>query len=282
MSEKIALLTDSTSDIPQEVLEEKSIHSLPLQIIYNDAQYEDRRDIQPEEIYNNFSKEIPSTSMPTPHATQQKILELKEAGYTHVLAIHISSGLSGTHNMVQMICQQVEGIEIEVIDSKALSMGLGRLVLYASNLIEEGLSFKNITTKVKEKISEIDVLFVVETLKYLTEGGRIGKVSGTIGEFLNIKPIISIDEDGEYYNYKKARGRKRSINALYKIVKEKVKKGTYSVDVVHGAAAEEAQDLLAKIKKLDNVKESFFGQIGPAMVVHTGPGLIGVVINKIY
>ncbi|TDX51417.1 DegV family protein [Orenia marismortui] len=281
MTQKIALLTDSTSDISTELLKEKNIHSLPLKIIYSDNQYNDRIDIQPEEVYKKFDEEIPTTSMPTPHDTKEKILELKAQGFTHVIAIHISSGLSGTYNMVNMISKQIDDITVEVIDSKALSMGLGRLVLYTAELIEKGLNFNNIISKVKDKMENVDVFFVVKSLKYLIEGGRIGKVSGTIGEFLNIKPIISIDKEGEYYNFKKTRGRKRSINTLYKLIKEKVKEGISTVDVVHGAAYEEAKELLDKVKNLDNVKDSFFGQIGPSMVVHTGPGLIGVVINRI-
>jgi DegV family protein with EDD domain len=281
MNQKIALLTDSTSDIPREVLEEKNIHSLPLKIIYKDEEYTDRVDIQPEEIYNRFAEEIPTTSMPSPSDVQKKLLELKEKGITHVIAIHISSGLSGTYNMVRMIAQQVEGITVEVIDSKALSMGLGRLVLYAAELIEEGLSFNDIIEKINDKMKNTDIFFVVKTLKYLIEGGRIGKVSGTIGELLNLKPIISIDEEGQYYTLKKSRGRKKSINAIYNIVRDKIKEGISTVDVMHGAACEEAKELLEKVKKLDNVKETFFGQIGPSMVVHTGPGLIGVIVSKV-
>jgi len=281
MNQKIALLTDSTCDIPKEILKEKNIQSLPLKIIYKDEEYTDRVDIQPEEIYNSFSEEIPTTSMPSPNDAQKILLNLKEKGFTHVIAIHISSGLSGTYNMVRMIAQQVEDITVEVIDSKALSMGLGRLVLYAAELIEKGLNFTDIIEKINKKMENTDVFFVVKTLKYLIEGGRIGKVSGTIGELLNLKPIISIDEEGQYYTLKKSRGRKKSINTIYNIVKDKIKEGITTVDVMHGAAYEEAQDLLKEIKKLDNVKETFFGQIGPSMVVHTGPGLIGIVVSKV-
>ncbi|PRX27979.1 DegV family protein with EDD domain [Orenia metallireducens] len=281
MDQKIALLTDSTSDIPKEILEEKQIHSLPLKIIYKDKQYTDRVDIQPEEIYNRFAEEIPSTSMPSPNDATNILLKLKEEGFTHVIAVHISSGLSGTYNMVRMIAQQVEGITVEVIDSKALSMGLGRLVLYAADLIEKGLNFADIIKKIEKKMNNTEVFFVVKSLKYLIEGGRIGKVSGTIGELLNLKPIISIDDDGQYYTLKKSRGRKKSINTIYNIVKDKITEGISTVDVMHGAAYEEAKELLEKIKKIDNVKDTFFGQIGPSMVVHTGPGLIGIVVSKV-
>ncbi len=281
MKERIALLTDSTCDIPTNILKEKNITTLPLKIIYSTEEFEDRVDITPQEVSNRFNKEIPTTSMPTPHEIKESLLRLKKKGFTHVIAIHISSGLSGTYNTVRIISNQINGLIVETIDSKALSMGLGRLVLYANDLIEARLNFKEIVEKIRKKTKDIEVFFVVKTLKYLTEGGRIGKVKGTIGELLNIKPIISINENGEYYTYKKTRGRKKSINNLYKIIKRKIKDGLSIVDVSHSNALKEAEYLLKKIEKLNNVNETSLGEISPGMIVHAGPGLIGVTITKL-
>ncbi len=282
MENKIAILTDSTSDLSKEILNELSIEFLPLKIIYKSGQFLDRIDINPSEIYAKFNEEIPTTSMPGPSDFKEKFMELKEKGFTHVLAIHISSGLSSTPNISKMVSEQIDGITIEVVDSKLLSMGLGRLVLYARKLIDDGnLEFKEIVDKTREKINDIELNFIVKTLKYLKEGGRIGKVKGTIGELLNIKPIISINEDGEYYSADMARSRKSSINKLYKIAKEKIMKGMCYVDVMHADAEKEAKELLNRLKESDNVKEALLGEISPAMVVHAGPGLIGVCVTSI-
>ncbi|MCK8826349.1 DegV family protein [Natroniella acetigena] len=281
MNENIAILTDSTSDLPLDLIQDKEIEFLPLKINYSQQQYKDRVEIKPQEIYDQLDTEIPTTSTPAPQELKKKLLALKNKGITHVLAIHISSGLSGTYNMVKMISEQVTGLTVEAIDSKALSMGLGRLVLYAAKLLKTGIDFTTLVNKVTAKIDDIEVLFVLKTLKYLKKGGRIGKVQGTIGSLLNIKPIISIDESGEYYTYKKSRGRKRSLKKLYQIAHKKIATGPCQVDVMHGNAAEEAENLLNKFKKLENVKETFTGQISPVMVVHTGPGLIGVTITKL-
>lgn len=282
MKEKIAVVTDSTSDLTKETLEKHGINSIPLKVIYSDQQYHDRVDITPKEVYASFEKEIPSTSMPSPQEIMDIYNELKEEGYTHIISIHISSGLSATYSNCMMVADQIEGIEVEVIDSKMLSMGLGRLVLYANSLVEKGeLSFAEIIDKVEAKKDKIEVLFVVETLKYLKKGGRIGKVSGTIAEFLNIKPIIAIDEEGEYFTLDKVRGRKRSLKRMYSTIKDKIKEGKeYVVDVMNAAAAEEAEGLLDKFKDLSQVKETYFSEISPVMVVHTGPGLIGVVLTE--
>ena len=283
MKEKIAVVTDSTSDLTKDDLEKYGIKSIPLKVIYSDNQYHDRVDITPAEVYESFDREIPTTSMPSPQEIMDVYNELKDEGYTHIISIHISSGLSATYSNCMMVADQIEGIEVEVIDSKMLSKGLGRLVLYANSLVEKGeLNFAELVEKVEAKKEKIEVFFVVETLKYLKKGGRIGKVSGTIAEFLNIKPIIAIDEEGEYFTFEKVRGRKRSLKKMYSIIKDRLQEGKeYVVDVMNAAAEEEGRGLLDKFKDLSQVKETCFSEISPVMVVHTGPGLIGVVLTEI-
>ncbi|TDO73049.1 DegV family protein with EDD domain [Halanaerobium saccharolyticum] len=283
MKKKIAVVTDSTSDLTKTDLEKFGIKSIPLKVIYSDQQFHDRVDITPAEVYESFDREIPTTSMPSPQEIMDVYNTLKDEGYTHIISIHISSGLSATYSNCMMVADQIEGIEVEVIDSKMLSKGLGRLVMYANSLVEnDELSFDEIIEKVEAKKEKIEVFFVVETLKYLKKGGRIGKVSGTIAEFLNIKPIIAIDDEGEYFTFEKVRGRKRSLKKMYSIIKERLQEGReYVVDVMNAAAEEEGQGLLAKFKELAQVKETYFSEISPVMVVHTGPGLIGVVLTEL-
>ncbi|GAB6138606.1 DegV family protein [Halanaerobaculum tunisiense] len=278
---KIGILTDSTCDLPSDLLDQLPVSMVPLKIIYSDQEYRDKVEIQPQTVYDQLVTEVPTTSMPAPEEIKDKLLNLQEAGYTHIIALHISSGLSGTYNLVQMVSQQLEDITVEVIDSKALSMGLGSVVLYAADLIKQQVPWPELVTKTQQKIKNTEVFFVLQNLKYLRKGGRIGQVKGTIGDLLNIKPIISINQQGEYYTYQKTRGRKKSINQLFNIAKEKIKQGASRVSVMHGNALSKAQDLLARFEKLDNVQETFFGQISPVMVVHTGPGLIGVVVESL-
>ena len=283
MKEKIAIVTDSTSDLKREDLEKLGIESIPLKVVYSDRQYHDRVDIKPSEVYDSLEEEIPTTSMPSPKEIETVYSRLKEEGYTHIISIHISSGLSATYSNCRMIADQIEGIEVKVIDSKMLSMGLGRLVLYANKLLEKDeYSFSELVEKIEEQKERIEVFFVVETLKYLKKGGRIGKVSGTIAEILNIKPIISIDDEGEYFTFEKVRGRSRSLDKMYNIIKDKLEEGKeYYLDIMNAAAESEAKNLLAKFKELPSIKEIFLGEISPVMVVHTGPGLIGLVLSEI-
>ncbi len=283
MEEKIAIVTDSTSDLSKEDLKKYDIESVPLKVIYSDRQYHDRVDITPDEVYNHLEEEIPTTSMPSPQEIEDVYLKLKEEGYTHIISIHISSGLSATYSNCRMVADQIEGIKVKVIDSKMLSMGLGRLVLYAKEIVDKAEdSFEEIIAKVEAKKEKIELFFVVETLKYLKKGGRIGKVSGTIAEILNIKPIISIDDDGEYFTFDKVRGRKRSLKKMYSIIKDRLQEGkSYCLDVVNAAAQEEAEGFMTMFKNLPSIKKTLLGEISPVMVVHTGPGLIGLILTEL-
>jgi len=278
---KIAIVTDSSCDIPKEMMEEHQIHMLPLKIIYKDQEYRDRVEISPEEIYERFSEEVPTSSLPSPEDAHNLLEKLASEGFTHVIGIFISSGLSGTYNMVRTVASDIENLTIELIDSKSLSMGLGFIALEAAKALEKGLSFDAIVSHVKEVVEVTDTYYVIKTLEYLKKGGRIGKVEGTIGDLLNIKPIISVGKDGTYYTYRKVRGRKKSINELYNIAIERIGNKRVNISIAHGDALKEAEALCEKLKNVKGVESVFVDQISPVLAVHTGPGLVGFNVSDI-
>lgn len=278
---KIAIVCDSTSDLTEEIIKDYDIKVLPLRVVYKDGEYRDRIDITPEEIYAKFDEEVPTTSLPSPQDTVQLFDQLKQEGYTHIIITTISSGLSGTMNMIRNVVTSYENMVFELIDSKSLTMGAGFAVLEGAKELQKNMDFEKTVSRMKEVLKRTEVYYVVKTLEYLKKGGRIGKVEGTIGELLNIKPIISINEEGVYFTHKKVRGRSKSIDEIFEIVKEKAKHKMLNIAVAHGNALEEAQDLLKRIKELGNINETFFTQLSPVMVVHTGPGLLGVVISEV-
>lgn len=278
--QRIAVVTDSTCDLSEEQIRTYDIKLLPLKVVYNDREYIDRLEIQPEEVYENFEREIPKTSMPSPGEAANLFKKLAQDGFTDVISIHISSGLSGTYQMVKSVAQQMKDvINVQVIDSKALSWGLGCLVLEARRLVKSGLNLEEVVEKVYRLREKTKVIFVVKTLEYLRKGGRIGYVAGTIGEMLNVKPIISINDEGKYYTYQKVRGRKRSLDKLVDIIKEYAEDKKIKLAVMHGGALEEAKSIMDKLQ-LPNIDMQLLGQIGPSMVVHTGPGLIGAIFYE--
>lgn len=276
--DKIAVVTDSTCDLDAAVLQKLNVAVLPLKVIYRDREYTDRVDITPAEIFKNLDREVPRTSLPSPGETNSLFEKLRDQGITHVLCLHISSGLSGTMQMVRTVAEEFKGMVIKVLDSKSLSWGVGFPVLEAARKVQEGGTFEQVVTIAEEVISRIQTFFVVGTLEYLKKGGRIGYVAGSIGELLQVKPIVSINDEGKYYTYDKVRGRKKSLQRMFEIIQEKTANQSCKAAVCHGDAEEEARDLADKIKELKNIQEVFFGQIGPVMVVHSGPGLVGVVL----
>lgn len=278
---KIAIVSDSTSDLTPDTIEKYNIRILPLRVIYTNGEYKDRVDITPEEIYARFKDEIPSTSLPSPQDTVELFDQLKREGYTHVVVVTISSGISGTMNMIRNVADSYEGLIFEIIDSKSLTMGAGFSIIEGAKELKATNDFEKTIKRIKEVLRKTKVYYVVQTLEYLRKGGRIGKVEGTLGELLSIKPIISINEDGVYYSYKKVRGRSRSIDELFEIIREKAKETLLNIAVAHGDAYDEAFGLLKRVKELNNIRETVFTQISPVLVVHTGPGLIGIVISEV-
>ena len=276
--EKIALVTDTTCDLSDEVVQQYGIRLLPFRIHYKNNEYMDRFEITAQEVYDNFQIEIPKSSTPTLKDIGEVLTEVEQAGYTHCIFITLSSGLSAVYDSINLVCKDHPQIKTFVFDSKSISVGEGYLVEQCAQLIEKGVSFDNIIHDLKRIRSKMKLYFVVQTLEYLIKGGRIGRVSGTLGELLNIKPVITIDEnDGKYITYAKARGRKQSLDKILEIGEELTHKSKQRIYVMSGSAHEEALKLVDRLKTLPNITGvTYGGNISPVAGVHSGPGLVGV------
>lgn len=277
--EKIALITDTTSDLPQDIIEKYNIKILPFRIIYKDREYKDKYEITPKEVYDNFEKEIPTSSLPLAQDMEELYDELEKEGYTHAIAITLSSGLSGISNALRLVSENHDNIESFVYDSKTISWGEGILVKKCAELIEQGKDFKYIKNILPELRKKVKLFFVVGTLEYLRKGGRIGRISGTIGDLLNLKPIVAVDDDGRYFTHSKVRGRKQSLNKMVNIVKEIVNDKDHDIIVLNGCSDEDCKYMIDQFEKIDNVSSvNYGGDISPVSGVHSGPGLVGVVL----
>ncbi|MBP9920871.1 DegV family protein [Proteiniclasticum ruminis] len=280
--QKIAIFTDSACDLTDAELKEYGIRFLPLQIIYKDNSYKDRVEISADEVYGNLEKEVPKTSLPTGTDIDALFLELKKEGYTHAIGVMISGGLSGTANSVKLMAEEHPEIETYIYDTKNLSISEGIMALKAAKMVKDGLSFEEIKEALPEEKKSVDTYYCLATLEYLIKGGRIGKVSGTIGQILNIKPIIYVNEEGVYVTLDKARGTKLAYMKLVSILKENLEKTKCKVYVMHGGAKKEAQDMVERIKDLPGILSLEFRQISPALGVHTGRGLIGIAVERMF
>lgn len=276
--EKIAILTDSCSDVPKKYLEKYNIYSVPLKVIYKDKEFLDGVNITPQEVYDNMENEIPSTSLPDGKLIENMFEKIKKDGYKKVIVITLSSGLSGTNNLIRLIAEDENNLEIELIDTKNIAIGSGFHAIQAAKYIEEGYSFYEIISKTKTNIQNSKVFFVVKTLDYLYKGGRIGLVASLFGNALNLKPIISCNDQGIYYTVAKVRGRKHSISKTMELaIKQIGNSKNYDLAILHGDAREECNEVIDKMKNyVETANEFIEGQISPCLGVHTGPGLIGI------
>jgi DegV family protein with EDD domain len=280
--EKIALITDSASDISIELLEKNNIKMLPFKIIYSDCEFQDRIEISPQMMYDRLKVEIPTTSLPSIEKITSVFKETVSEGCTHAIIITISAAFSGTYNAVRLVSEEFPELKTFIFDSKTLTMAQGVMVLKTAKLIKEGKSFGEITEILPSYREKIDLFFTIDTLEYLQKGGRIGKVAGTVAEFLNIKPIITVADDGTYRTAAKARGSKQSVSKLIDIFKTYLEKGKYKAWILDGNGKDKVQNLYKSIKDLPNVVEcTIAGTIGPALGVNTGPGLVGLAIERV-
>lgn len=280
---KIAILVDSCVDVPAKLVKKYNMYVIPQKIIYKDREYLDGVDITAEEVYEKLSTEIPTTSLPSGGEINAMFDKIKADGYEKVLAVTLSSGLSGTYNYIKLLASQYDRLDIYVLDTKNIGIGAGFNAIQAAEYIKEGMDWETLKKTVTENIVNIKTVFCVDTLKYLQKGGRIGLVSALVGSSLKIKPVISCNKDGIYYTAAKVIGRRRAINKAMEIIVDFIgNHKKYNIGIVHGDAFEEANRIKKELMpKLPYCNIFVEGQISPALGVHTGPGTIGIVAQLI-
>lgn len=276
--EKIALITDSACDIDNQTISKYNISVLPFKIIYSHGEYTDKFDITPEYVYENMKTEIPKSSLPSMEDIEALYKKLTEENYSHVIAAVISSGLSGTYNAFKLISERFGNIKTYIFDTKSTSLVQGIILKKCGELIEKGMKFNEIIMKIPELKRKLHFYFVFGTLEYAIKGGRIGKISGTIGDLLDIKPIVGFDEEyGQCFTHKKIRGRNNSLKKLVDIVDEIKTNGNCSAYIVHGNSESDAKKVCDMLRKKTCVEGVYLiGQISAIVGVYSGPGTVGV------
>lgn len=282
MNNKIAVVVDSGSNVNLELRQDLDIYKLPLRIIIDQNEYIDEVDISLLEVLNALDSHKVSSSLPLGSDIMQIFNDLKGKGYTHLIIIAISSGLSGTFNAISNIASDVEGLTIKVFDTKNISLGSGLLAVKAAQMVKKGHSFDEITTAIDQSMSKSKVFFTVGTLDYLIRGGRIGLVAGSIANMLNIKPVISCNQDGIYHTIAKVRGYKR---VLRRMIDEAAQFASDSsscvVYLLNANTKEDVDSLMAYAKeKFTKASQIALTPITPALGIHTGPEAFGIAVIK--
>jgi DegV family protein with EDD domain len=278
---KIAIITDSTCDLPDALLQEYSIRFVPLRIVYGALEYRDRIDITAQQVIERFAEEVPKTTLPLAQDVTDVWDSLAADGYTDAVYLSISGGLSGSYNLIRLLAQQYTDMNIEVIDTCTVSMPLGFLVLEAAREAARTGDTKAVIEKVQQIRARMDALFVIKNLDFLVRGGRLGKVEGAMGNLLDIKPIITFGTDGICHTITKARGFKNAVHKMLLMIKNKYSGKQINVSIVHAGASEDAYSLLDEVKRFSTICQSSVEHLCPALSIYSGPGLVGVVAYEV-
>jgi DegV family protein with EDD domain len=279
IKEKIAVVTDSCSDIPKAIADKFGVTIIPLNVIFGEKVLKDGVDITPKEFYKRLeeSKVLPKSSQPTPEEFIQVYGDLLDE-YDRVISIHLSEKLSGTINSARAAAKQF-GEKVFTFDSQSISVGIGLQVEATLEAIKEGLSLEEIKAYLKKMRESTHVMFTLDTLEYLQKGGRIGKAESLLGSLLNIKPIIIVKE-GLYHAFGKTRSQKKAIKKIvnhFKTIAEG--KEVKRLAVAHGMASEAMERLKDDLERAFKINASMVVEVGPVIGVHTGPGTVGAAIS---
>jgi DegV family protein with EDD domain len=276
---KIALITDSTSDLPEHKLREYDIGMVPLMVIWGAEELRDQVDIKSTEFYERLVLDPvhPTTSQPPPAAFVQAVHQAKENGAQEVVIFTISSGMSSTYQSARQIETLVD-IPVHIVDSKANSMSLGWQLLAAARAREEGGDAAAMLTAADRVRDNLVTLLYVDTLEYLHRGGRISGAAKWVGTALQLKPLLYVDHHtGEIKAAARTRTRSKAIEALYQSFFQQVDVNKpLHVAVMHGNIPEEAQRIADRIQQEYAPVELIVSLTSPVMGIHTGPGAIAL------
>jgi DegV family protein with EDD domain len=279
---KVSIITDSTSDIPEELVKKLDIKVIPLSVIFDKEIFlDDGKEITIGEFYKKIrsSEKLPTTTQPTPKDFIEAYTDTLKKSES-IISIHISKKMSGTVNSVEMAKKEMPGRDIEIIDSGYVSMALGFLVLEAAQLAQEGKSKEEILKGIYDLKPKIKVLFVPSTLEYLKKGGRIGKAKGLIASLLEIKPILTL-HDGEVSQFKTARRWNQAKTELINSMKTMIKNPqNLVVSVGDSDAKEDAAEMYERIKETFNPKKILRVNIGAVVGTHLGPGGLCIIFYE--
>lgn len=281
-----ALVTDSTAYLPPEVADEHRISVVPLQVACDEQEYREGVDLERGELIALLRRgRRLTTSRPSPMALHTTYERLAAEGATHIVSTHLSGELSGTCDAAELASRSC-GVDVTVIDSRSMGMGLGCAVLAGARAIDAGLDADSVVHAIREHAQRARLLFYVNTLEYLRLGGRIGAASAFLGSALSVKPLLSL-ENGRIEPVEKLRTANRAVARLTDLATSMIEMGGHEVSadvIVHHIDAQERAERLAATLR-ERVGSHLHGgtipiiEIGAVAAAHLGPGALAVVVS---
>jgi len=274
----IRIVTDSTCDLPQELVEQYDIHVVPVPIQFGTETYLDGVTIDTATFYRRVERDgmLPKTSQPPPNAFVE--LYRKLAGQAdEIISIHVTGRLSGTLNSALMAAEAVaDTVQVTVFDSWGGSAGLGFMCLDAARMAAGGRTVAEILNRLEEVRPKVNHLFTLASLKFAEMSGRVNKLQSALASLLSIKPIIKA-EGGLMEMAAQVRTRKKAIERVIEMARERVGDTRINLAVIHAQAPEEAAALLEQAKSALHVSETFIHELALSLAVHFGPGTLAIV-----
>lgn len=282
--QKIHLVTDSTSYLPREVIEEYGIHVVPLRVNLDGASLREGLDITNAEFFRRLrtARTLPTTSQPPAGEFATLYQELGQDGGS-IVSIHISGDLSGTVRAAETARRMLPELDIHILDSRITCLGLGFVVWEAARAVRAGQPLPEVLARARAVIENVTAYFMVDDLNYLHRGGRIGAAQAFVGSLLAVKPILAMKKaEGVISVVDKVRTRKKALERLVELTthacsgQEKV-----TATVLDADAKEVRQELTAELQAALPQAEIIPSEFGPVIGTHVGPGAVGVIFYTV-
>jgi len=277
----IALVTDSTCDLPKELIDRYQIHMVPINLNFGDSHYLDKVTIQPDQFYDLLEKhaESPKTSQANEQAFTNLFSHLA-SHYDAIIAIHLSNHFSGTYANSAKAGRRISAEfnkPVHVIDSRNLSGALGLMVLRTAQRIEAGEPIDSILSSVQEDIVRSKIFVSVSNLKYLIRGGRVSRPKGIIASVLGLNPVISVDENGKSMLFGKTFSQEASLNKIYRHIKKTgAGRSVWNYIIMHAHNPEGAERAGERMFEMTGIRPVSTVDISPAIGIHAGNGAVAV------
>ncbi|HDQ14983.1 MAG TPA: DegV family protein, partial [Sediminispirochaeta sp.] len=278
----IALVTDSVCDLPRQLIDHYQIHVVPMNIHFGSVRYLDGITIKAADIYQNIDtvQPYPGTSQPSPKDFRL-LYSFLSTYYQSVIAIHVSAALSGTYGVSLREAQRLSGTKISVLDSRLNSGAQAMLVLRAAEAIAAGKSHEEVVREIESSRRKTKIYVSVQTLRYMVKGGRVSPLKGMAAGLLNLKPIVSLDEEGKSVLIGKAFSRAQARRRLLALAEEVKRRGPLKYyGVVHAESYTEAQSFAAELEQMFGSPPLFVQEISPIIGLHAGRGSYALVTMR--
>mgnify|MGYP001450547481 CR=1 FL=1 len=278
MSGRVAIVTDSTSDLGS-LASQYGITVVPLTIRFGSVEYRDGVDLTETEFYRKLdqSSTTPITAQPTPALFAQTYRRLLDDGAGKIVSLHLPPTLSGTINAAAIAAAEIGDGKVDVVDTRAATAGLGMLAMEAARQSIAGESAEAILATVRRDIPKVQLFATIPSLTYLARGGRIGHLSGLVGNVLKIVPILTL-VDGTLKEFAKVRTFNRAVDQIVEIATSRLQGAPGArLAVIHSMSPDLAHAVADRISEAVKVRSMYICPLGPTVGTHAGPGAVGAI-----